>query len=222
MEDIAKLEIFEIEVLEKLNSKKILERLLFGGGTMLRLCHDLNRFSVDLDFWLYKVKDVDLFFNEVRALLKEEYELTDAQIKHFTLLFDVRKSSYPRRLKIEIRKENKDFIFEQAIAFSRYSTKQVMVKSLTLEQMMKNKVEAFIERGLIRDIFDMEFLLKKGIWIDIDIDNLEKIKRIASGLRESDYKVSLGSLLDDKNRRYYLSNNFKLLLGKIDELISRS
>jgi predicted nucleotidyltransferase component of viral defense system len=222
MEDIAKLEIFEIEVLEKLNSKKILERLLFGGGTMLRLCHDLNRFSVDLDFWLYKVKDVDLFFNEVRALLKEEYELTDAQIKHFTLLFEVRKSAYPRRLKIEIRKENKDFIFEQAIAFSRYSTKQVMVKSLTLEQMMKNKVEAFIERGLIRDIFDMEFLLKKGIWIDIDIDNLEKIKRIASGLRESDYKVSLGSLLDDKNRRYYLSNNFKLLLGKIDELISRS
>ena len=45
---------FEIEVLDKMNSAKLLEPLVFGGGSMLRLCHELNRYSVDLDFWFVK------------------------------------------------------------------------------------------------------------------------------------------------------------------------
>jgi len=47
-------EIFEIDVLEKMNSIKVLEPLVFGGGSMLRLCHELNRYSADLDFWIIK------------------------------------------------------------------------------------------------------------------------------------------------------------------------
>lgn len=47
-------EIFEIDVLEKMNSMKVLEPLVFGGETMLRLCHELNRYSADLDFWIIK------------------------------------------------------------------------------------------------------------------------------------------------------------------------
>ena len=47
-------EIFEIEVLERMNSAKMLEPLVFGGESMLRLCHELNRYSVDLDFWFVK------------------------------------------------------------------------------------------------------------------------------------------------------------------------
>ena len=37
-------EVFEIEVLDKMNSAKLLETLVFGGGTMLRLCHELQRY----------------------------------------------------------------------------------------------------------------------------------------------------------------------------------
>ena len=44
-------EMFEIEVLDRLKSARILDRLVFGGGTMLRLCHDMPRFSAELDFW---------------------------------------------------------------------------------------------------------------------------------------------------------------------------
>jgi len=47
-------EIFEIEILDKMNSAKVLQSLVFGGGTMLRLCHELNRYSADLDFWFVK------------------------------------------------------------------------------------------------------------------------------------------------------------------------
>ena len=47
-------EIFEIEVLDRMKSARMLDPLVFGGETMLRLCHDLNRYSVDLDFWFLK------------------------------------------------------------------------------------------------------------------------------------------------------------------------
>jgi predicted nucleotidyltransferase component of viral defense system len=53
MQDLIKQEQFEIEVLDRLKSGRFLDNLIFTGGTMLRLCYGLNRFSVDLDFWLY-------------------------------------------------------------------------------------------------------------------------------------------------------------------------
>ncbi|MCX7991875.1 MAG: nucleotidyl transferase AbiEii/AbiGii toxin family protein, partial [Proteobacteria bacterium] len=49
MQDLVKQEHFEIEVLDRLKSGKLLDSLIFTGGTMLRLCYGLNRFSVDLD-----------------------------------------------------------------------------------------------------------------------------------------------------------------------------
>jgi hypothetical protein len=42
-------EIFEIEVLDLMKNARILGPLVFGGGSMLRLCHELNRYSVDLE-----------------------------------------------------------------------------------------------------------------------------------------------------------------------------
>ena len=54
MDILSQHEVFEIEVLEKMNSSKMLDPLIFGGGSMLRLCHELNRYSVDLDFWFVK------------------------------------------------------------------------------------------------------------------------------------------------------------------------
>ena len=59
MEALELHERFEIEALEVLNSAKLLEPLLFGGGTMLRLCHGLNRYSVDLDFYFKKKMAID-------------------------------------------------------------------------------------------------------------------------------------------------------------------
>ena len=43
-------EIFEIEVLDNMKSAKVFEHLVFGGQTMLSLCHELKRYSNDLYF----------------------------------------------------------------------------------------------------------------------------------------------------------------------------
>ncbi|MCK7512410.1 MAG: nucleotidyl transferase AbiEii/AbiGii toxin family protein [Desulfobacterales bacterium] len=65
MDILGRHEAFEIEVLDKLNSAKLLDPLVFGGGTMLRLCHELNRYSVDLDFWFITKDRAKAFFDKL-------------------------------------------------------------------------------------------------------------------------------------------------------------
>lgn len=207
---------FEIEVLETLSNNKMLEPLVFGGGTMLRLCYDSRRYSVDLDFWFIKNIAARTYFNKLRRILEQEYEITDARIKYYTLLFEIRSGNYPKRLKIDIRKETKDCDFLVRIAYSKFSNKQVILRTFTLEQAMKNKIDALLERGEIRDGFDIEFLLRKGIKLpELKAEQISKLKKRINGFTEKDFKVTLGSILEGDVRTYYLENKFSYLLEKI-------
>lgn len=209
-------EIFEIEVLEKLKNARVLDSLVFGGGTMLRLCHELKRYSVDLDFWRIKDTAETILFDKTKDVLQQNYDITDAQMKHFTILLEIRSGYFPKRLKIEIRKEIRDWDFQEKIAYSRFSTKQVVLKAHTLEQTMKNKIAALLERVEIRDGFDIEFLLRQGIPLP-DLSDADKTKMIArlDGFKENDFKVKLGSILESDIRAYYIENQFDYLRQKL-------
>jgi predicted nucleotidyltransferase component of viral defense system len=220
MNDLMQQEIFEIEVLAWLKNKGFLRNMIFGGGTMLRLCYNLRRYSVDLDFWIYRIDKIDQFFINLGEAFKKDYDLTDAQNKYYTLLFEIKKTPYHRKLKIEIRKENKESDFQEKIAYSPHSNQQVLLKSFTLEQVMKNKIGALLDRKEIRDVFDIEFLTRKGVDISANYEELKKIKEIIQGFKKRDYYVTLGSLLADDIREHYKKDNFTYLLGIIDERLS--
>jgi predicted nucleotidyltransferase component of viral defense system len=210
-------EVFEIEVLDKLNSAKLLDPLVFGGGTMLRLCHELDRYSVDLDFWFIRKTSQPAFFERLRTVLAEDYEITDAQIKHFTVLVEIRSSTYPKRLKIEIRREQKKCDFQTKIAFSRFSTQQVMLRAHTLDQTMKNKIDALLDRAEIRDCFDIEFMLRRGTKLpDLSINQVQSLMKRTTGFKDKDFKVKLGSIVDSDTRRYYTQNRFSYLVEKLN------
>ena len=211
MQALQDLEVFEIEVLELLNSIKVLDKLYFGDETMLRLCHNLNRYSTDLDFWLDKKEDSKAIFLTIKKALSDNYKLIDSANKKFTLLFEIKTPSVNRSLKIEIRKEQIDFEWERKIAFSKYAHKQVMIKGLTLKQMMRNKIDALLSRKLIRDAFDIEFLLMRGVDIPSDKSNLRSVLQIINNFKNQEYKVTLGSILEEQDRKYYLGNRFRFL-----------
>jgi predicted nucleotidyltransferase component of viral defense system len=212
MDLLARHEKFEMEVLYQLNTGRILEKLVFGEGTMLRLCHELNRYSADLDFWLIKAVNFEKYLNAISSILEKEYEVTDKQIIYFSLLLEVRSKSHPKRLKIEIRKEIREWQMEKSIAFSKFSNRQVLLYTHSLRQMMLNKIEALLDRGEIRDAFDIEFLMRKGISLPkITIENKKLIKDRLISFGEIDFKVKLGSVLNDDMRAYYIKNRFKYL-----------
>ncbi len=219
MDILQKHEVFEIEALDLLHRFKVLEPLVFGGGTMLRLCHELSRYSVDLDFWFVRNVEEGDYFEKARQSLEKDYEITDAQMKRQTLIFELRSPLYPKRLKLEIRRGVKSWDYQEKIAFSWFSTRQVILKALTLEQSMKNKVAAFLDRGEIRDCFDMEFLLRKGLEMpSLDPESLKKFQKKLQGFRKVDFKVKLGSILEEDMRRYYVANGFAYLQEKLSLL----
>ena len=215
-------EVFQIEVLDKMNSAKLLEPLVFGGGTMLRLCHELNRYSVDLDFWFIKRTAQQKYFDILHKALEKDYEITDAEIKHFTLPLELRSTEYPKRLKIEIRRELKECDYQSKIAFSRYSTRQVLVKGHTLEQTMKNKIQALLDRGEIRDCYDIEFLIRRGVNLPVDSDReVANLRKKIAGFKDIDFRVKLGSILEEDFRSYYNENKFSFLEKKLIAMIPK-
>lgn len=222
MQDLIKQEKFELEVLDRLNSKKLLPVFVFGGGTMLRLCYGLSRFSVDLDFWVIKNVDFKKLYKDIKDYLSQFYIIKDSANKFYTLLFEIKSKDCPRSLKIEIRKEKKKIITEQAIAYSKYSNVQVLLKVVSLEDMMQSKVEAFLDRREIRDLFDIEFLLKRGIKLNTTSNKLKSLLLGIDSLTKNDYRVKLGSVLEEKERMYYIAKNFKILKLAISENIKTS
>lgn len=215
MQNLIKQEQFELEILDGMNSAKMLKNLIFGGGTMLRLCYGLNRFSVDLDFWAAGKIDSRALFKDIESMLASAYTITDAADKFNTLLFEVRSKNYPRLLKIEIRKEEKKVYVERSIAFSRHSNTQVLLNTVSLKDMMAAKTEALLARKEIRDAFDMEFLVKRGITLTASAETRERIKAVISSFTKKDYTSKLGSLLEESDRKYYSSENFKILLSAL-------
>jgi predicted nucleotidyltransferase component of viral defense system len=209
-------EIFEMEVLERLKSNRFLESLVFGGGTMLRLCHELPRYSVVLDFWKLKEFDDSSLLENLKTALGKSYEITDAQLKRNTILLELRSARFPRRLKIEIRRRLRDWEYENVIAFSPFGTAQVQVKAHTLNQTMQNKIEALSTRGAIRDAFDMEFLLRKGVPLPkLTKEEIDHLQKQLDKFKPRDFKVTLGSLLEAEWRNYYAENGFKFLSEKL-------
>lgn len=223
MQDLIKQEQFELEVLDRLQSGRFLDRLVFGGGTMLRLCHGLDRYSVDLDFWLLDKKggkdfDQTAWFAGLRQFLARFYEIRDAADKFHTLVIELKSPDYPRSLKLEMRKGVKMTKTERAIAYSRHSSVQVYVRTIPLPEMMTSKIDAFLQRKEIRDVYDLEFLVKKGVTADISPENADRILTAIAALTRQDYNVKLCSLLETDQRPYYRQNNFRILkshLGKV-------
>ncbi len=213
-------ELFEIEVLDGLKNNHFLNNLVFGGGTMLRLCYELNRYSVDLDFFSIREFHTDKFFLELRDFLQKRYEITDANIKRNTLLFEMRSPNYPRKLKLEIRKEIKNYDFQQRIAFSKFSSTQVVLNVLTLEQALKNKIAAALDRKIIRDFFDIEFIIKQGVDFSCTFKELKYLKKIIAGFSKRDYKVTLGSILEKEQRDYYIENGFAFLNARLNAALA--
>lgn len=209
-------ESFEMAFLNLLASHRLTGSLVFGGGTMLRLCHELPRYSLDLDFWFYKEADFSDFFRRLRDAAATAYEVTDAQEKFHSLLLEMRRAKGTTKLKIEVRKKVAPTgSSEQKIAFSPHYPSQVMIRGFTLKQMFKNKASALIERGEIRDAFDLEFLIRKGI--EPDLNNEEK-KTVTSRLgtfKKRDFDVKLGSIILPELREYYRVNRFRFLEEKL-------
>jgi hypothetical protein len=216
----------EIETLDLLRRERLLDPLVLGGGTMMRLCHSLPRFSVDLD-WYVVGGDSDFgprFRRMAQAVERFGGDVTDCQEKRRTWLIEFRHALSPRRLKIEIRKDPvRAASCEPGIAFSRSApTLQVQLTVCTLAQMWRNKVEALLDRGLFRDAYDLEFLLRRGAGspATLGVSTCDRMLEVIGAFRPRDIRAQLGAVLPPDERRRVATAGFSLLEGALRQVLS--
>jgi predicted nucleotidyltransferase component of viral defense system len=191
-----------IDVLKEIYSDSSLGPILgFKGGTALYLFHNLDRFSVDLDFNLLDLSVEEKVFQRILEIVKSYGALKDHAIKRFGALIAINYSKGNHRLKLDISNRQTNDSYELRLYLG------IPVKVMVLEDMAANKLMALTERKTpaARDVFDMNFILKN--YIDIN----EKL--IKDRLNRS-LKDQLTYSID------YLEDNFKSnLLDGLGELV---
>ena len=81
--------------------------------------------------------------------------------------------------------------------------------------MALNKVSALIDRKEIRDAFDLEFLLRKGVFPHLTAAQATQVIETINQFKKRDYAVKLGSLLPSALREYHKKNQFGFLIEKM-------
>jgi predicted nucleotidyltransferase component of viral defense system len=150
--------------------------LVFKGGTALKKCYGLNRFSEDLDF---------------TALKSINYKKIEEGLKRFSIEYEFEKKEYPLGLKLTFRIKGPlyintrmslcklilDFSFREQIllpsvikTIGRFLEEIPSFDVLVMDEkeILAEKIRAIMTRDKARDVYDLWFLIDKGITFNKD------------------------------------------------------
>ncbi|OGG21836.1 hypothetical protein A3D03_04935 [Candidatus Gottesmanbacteria bacterium RIFCSPHIGHO2_02_FULL_40_13] len=191
---------YEMVLLNRIFDSNMGKKLVFRGGTALRLAYGSPRFSDDLDFSQLediKVRDFQDWCR-LTAEFNPNLELVEALKKQFTLfaLYKVKDPAIPATISIKIEisrrlegfKKDKDYILMRLK--SEITPLTVLAQVASLERIEKEKRS--ISPFRIRDIFDLWFIGQK-------LD--KKYPMDFSGLNAKEVKRELNRLLTIGSRR---------------------
>ncbi|MBU0712747.1 nucleotidyl transferase AbiEii/AbiGii toxin family protein [bacterium] len=165
-------------ILRQLFEMKLLQELVFQGGTALRIIYGLNRFSEDLDFQLlnapsrYSITATILKLR--RNLEKQGYLISDTSVNEKTvsstfiwfegLLAEFGLSLHSNEklsVKIDLDTNPPDGYGKQAILINRYFPFSLIQHDLP--SFLSGKLHAVLQRAYTkgRDYYDLVFLLSR-------------------------------------------------------------
>ena len=146
--EIAKLQDIIIETLYK-----ILPRSVLHGGTAIWRCYSGNRFSEDIDVYMKKdPKKIEKIFEELRML---GFKIVKKRMKENSLYSILEFNNVEVRFEA-LFKEVKGIIKE----YETYEGILINVYTLLPETLINEKVDAYLKRRKIRDLYDIFFLLR--------------------------------------------------------------
>ncbi len=198
--------------------KKISERILFKGGTALRLVYNSPRFSEDLDFsgFNIKIKGLETIFLDtlidientgIKVLLKESKITSGGYLG--ILSFEIR--DFKDEIRIEVSLRNKQKIKGELNLINSDYQPAFNVIVLPEKQLVEEKIKALLERTKPRDFFDIYFLLRANLSLEKSRLNLSKVVNKLE-MTKIDFKNELRSLLPRSH--HMILKDFKDILRK--------
>jgi len=132
----------------------VIDRAVLHGGTAIWRCFHGRRFSEDLDFYL--PRDLEAINNIFSLLQKKGFTVQKKKTNENSLYSEL---SFER---INVRFEA---TFQKILGhLSDYETADgniISIYSLTMEEFISEKINAYLKRCKIRDLWDIYFLLQK-------------------------------------------------------------
>lgn len=138
-----------IEMLYRFFPKAVLH-----GGTFIWRCFNGNRFSEDIDVFLPRKeeKKIEEFFRELKKI---GFEIEKLRVKE-TSVFS--KLSHGRALvRVEVVFKRVD---GELFDYECLDGRKIPVLGLPVKVLIREKIDAFLERKKVRDLYDVYFLLK--------------------------------------------------------------
>ncbi len=160
---------YQVYILDQLFKAPFEDKLVFKGGTALRLAYNSVRFSEDLDFSLLDDVDYSSFKKTVENITKifPESKIQDIHDKRNTLyaklVFNIDYKPIPIGIKIEINKNVKDFQHTISLIKSPFNNIEITGRVYTLEAILKDKINIIEnnDRRQPRDLFDAWYISQK-------------------------------------------------------------
>lgn len=203
-------EYFQHVFLSELYKLPETEKILFKGGTALRMVYGSPRFSEDLDFSVFKVEQHDLkkFVEDlfVKVLLEIERvgirveigekstETTGGYFGTATLmLLDFQ----PVGVEINVSSRNGRGINGEVDSIANDFVPTYTLIHLPQDELVEEKIfGALRERKKPRDFYDLYFIMRKGMLSTDHRNRLKKMKdAILADARSIDFRGELGAFL---------------------------
>ncbi len=168
------------------------EQILFKGGTALRLIHESPRYSEDLDFTGFVIKEKDIETILKRTLVAVNREGIDMKITEskstsggYLSIIEGTAGEWKPRILINVSLRPKT-VEKEAVLITNPFMPPYLVFSLPENQMVLEKINALLKRKKPRDFFDLYFILRKGISRKIVASHKNKLM---SEIKEIDDKA---------------------------------
>ena len=180
---------YEMIFLQALLASRFHKKLIFKGGTALRLAHNSPRFSEDIDFSLLEAINKREFAKVIETASKrlstvKIKELTEKHFTHFALL-QIREPYLKQAFSLKIEISKRPVEWKENIDFMAHGLKSQTVPLeavgfvVTLERAFRDKKRMIKERDKARDLFDFWWLgqkLGKETRIKLNSNQIKKAK----------------------------------------------
>ena len=131
-------------------------KAVIHGGTAIWRCYNGNRFSEDIDVYINKdIKKIDVFFD---FLVKRGFKIIKKRIKENSVYSELMYNDISVRFEATFQIKNS--------IFRKYETSEsffINVCTLLPEDLITEKINTYLKRKKIRDLYDVYFLLSELI-----------------------------------------------------------
>ena len=174
---------------------KIIDNAVLHGGTAIWRCYQGNRFSEDIDMYLPDNEKINIFFEnlEKRCFIIEKKKITENSL-YSNLKFErvyVRFEALFKKVKSVLRD------------YETIDGNFITVSTLTQEELIKEKINAYLNRKKIRDLYDIFFLLR---YVQKIAELKKLIKEFKNPIDEKELKILIfeGLVPDSKKMLEYI------------------